>query len=283
MTTVQEEKRLAALTATLVQRRVLPAFYRTPKKQALQVRALQGILGNLLGGFGITLAGMLESGAVSAVNEVAVNGALALDAEAASAGLQTAYRDAYTESARDAFRRQARRILYRSGIEVSWELAESRAREVLGDLSFRASDRLMRRVTGDVKGVLLQGVDGGLGTREIGRNLRTVIDDISSKQAEGIARTEVNSASNRGNFLAMEEADVEFVQWVAAQDTRTRSDHLAHHGLVVKRGERFPNGLRYPGDRDGPVGSWVSCRCVGVSYFPLRSELTQQTPYVGGA
>ena len=60
---------------------------------------------------------------------------------------------------------------------------------------------------------LVRGFMEGLGTREIGRNLRGVIDDISSRQAEGIARTEVNGAANRGNFLAMEEAQVEYVQW----------------------------------------------------------------------
>ena len=70
------------------------------------------------------------------------------------------------------------------------------------------------------------------------------MQDISSRQAEGIARTEVNSAANRGNFLAIEEA----------QDSRTRPSHVAHHGLVVRRGERFPNGLRHPGDRDAAVG-----------------------------
>ena len=93
----------------------------------------------------------------------------------------------------------------------------------------------------------------------------------------------MNSAANRGNFMAMEEADVEFVQWIAAQDTRTRPDHLAHHGLVIRRGERFPNGLHHPGDRAGPVGSWIACRCAGSAYFPLRDELTQATPYVGRA
>ena len=98
----------------------------------------------------------------------------------------------------------------------------------------------MQRITGNVKAVLVDGVEQGLGTREIGTNLRGVIDDISARQAEGIARTEVNSAANRGNFMAMEEADVEFVQWIAAQDTRTRPDHLAHHGLASGAGSGSP-------------------------------------------
>ena len=130
---------------------------------------------------------------------------------------------------------------------------------------------------------LVPGVNERLGTREMGRNLRSAIDDIPSRKAEGIARTEVNGAANRGNFLALEEAQVEYVQWIAALDARTRPSHVAHHGLVVRRGERFPNGLLHPGDRNGTIGEWFACRCAATAYFPLRSELGQQTPFVGRA
>ena len=278
-----EEKRLAALTATLVERGLLPKFYRTPRQQRRQARRLQLAISPLLADFGANLIALLEAGAISPVNVFAVNGALLANSEAVGAGLQQAYQDAYATVARGAFNRQAAHILERAGIQLSWDVVEPRAAQVLRDLSFQASDRLMQRITGNVKAVLVDGVEQGLGTREIGTKLRTVIDDISGRQAEGIARTEVNSAANRGNFMAMEEADVEFVQWIAAQDTRTRPDHLAHHGLVIRRGERFPNGLRHPGDRDGPVGSWIACRCAGAAYFPLRDELTQATPFVGRA
>ena len=277
------ERRLIALTATLIQRGALPALYRTPPKQTKLARQLQRTLGSLLGGAGSGLLSGLDSGAISPADLVQVDGALALDSEVLLNGLQETYQSTYLEAAQAAFERQARTILGRSGVDVTWDLVEPRAVEVLREVSFTASRSLVERVTGDVRGVLVQGFEGGLGTREIGRNLRSAIDDISSRQAEGIARTEVNSAANRGNFLAMEEAQVEYVQWIAAQDSRTRPSHVAHHGLVVRRGERFPNGLRHPGDRDGAVGEWVACRCAGAAYFPLRSELGQATPFVGRA
>ena len=282
--TVAQTRRMVALTVTLVQKGVLPAFYRTPRKQVLQARGFQQGLSALLGGVGASLLSGLDSGTISPANGLQVNGALLADGEVVANGLQGAYQDVYTEATRDSFQRQARSILNRSGVEVTWDLVEPRAVQVLRDLSFQASQRLMERITGDVKSVLLKGVEEGLGTKEIGENLRGAIRDISSGQAEGIARTEVNGASNRGNYMAMEEAQVEYVQWIAAQDTRTRPTHLAHHALVVRRGERFPNGLRHPGDRDGtPIGEWISCRCAGVAYFPLRSELGQVTPFVGRA
>ena len=278
------DRKLAALTATLVSHGTLPAFYRTPRKQRRQARKLQRAINPMLGDVASTLLGLLDAGAISPVNESQVNGALLADQDAVGQRLQGAYRDAYLEAAEDGFRRQAIQVLNRAGIQLSWDLVEPRALEVLEELSFRASERLMQRVTGDVRGVLLRGVEDGLGTREIGDRLRDEIRDLSARQSEVIARTEVNSASNRGSYLAMEEAQVEYVQWLAAQDARTRPSHLAHHALVVRLEERFPNGLKHPGDRDGTeIGEWISCRCAGTAYFPLRSELGQQTPFVGRA
>ena len=278
------DRKLAALTATLVSHGALPAFYRTPRKQRRHARKLQRAISPMLGDVASTLLGLLDAGAISPVNELQVNGALLADQDAVGQRLQGAYRDAYLEAAEDGFRRQAIQVLDRAGIQLSWDLVEPRALEVLEELSFRASEQLMQRVTGDVRGVLLRGVEEGLGTREIGDRLRDEIRDLSARQSEVIARTEVNSAANRGNYLAMEEAEVAFVQWIAAQDSRTRPEHLAHHALVVRRGERFPNGLLHPGDRDGTsIGSWISCRCAGSAYFPLRSELVRTTPFVGRA
>ena len=102
---------------------------------------------------------------------------------------------------------------------------------------------------------LVPGVNERLGTREMGRNLRSAFDDIPSRQAEGIARTEVNGAANRGNFLAMEEAQVEYVQWISAQDSRTRPSHVAHHGLVVRAAGGFPTGCT---TLETETARWVS-------------------------
>jgi hypothetical protein len=33
-------------------------------------------------------------------------------------------------------------------------------------------------------------------------------------------------------------------------------------GLVVERGQAFPNGCRFPCDPGGPAGEIINCRCV---------------------
>ena len=76
-----------------------------------------------------------------------------------------------------------------------------------------------------------------------------MILDLKTRQAEGNARTEVNSAGNTGNFFAMETAQVEYIQWISASDGRVRETHMLQHAMVVKREARFPNNLKHPGDR----------------------------------
>ena len=72
----------------------------------------------------------------------------------------------------------------------------------------------------------------------------------------------------------------------ARVNPRRASSPYLLSGLVKceKCGKALTNGLRHPGDRDGtPIGEWISCRCAGVAYSPLRSELGQATPFVGRA
>ena len=63
-------------------------------------------------------------------------------------------------------------------------------------------------------------------------------------------------------MMSYEKAGVEQIQWLATLDERVRETHLALHGAAVDRGERFWNGLRFPGDKEGDIGEWISCRCA---------------------
>ena len=141
----------------------------------------------------------------------------------------------------------------------------------------------MDRVVGDVNKTLTKGFNDGLGSKEVGRNLRGVIKNLRNFEGERIARTEINSAGNQGNFMALEQASVEYIQWITAVDNRVRDSHMDQHAMVIRRGEQFPNSLRHPGDKSGRPEEWINCRCAGVAYFPLPSELTKDTPYTGRA
>lgn len=278
------QRRLWQVTRQLVALGELPALYQTPREQLVAERALQRELGPILRRAFERLVGLLRQNEINPGNEFEVDRALAQGVGQARESVEEAYRGRYQQAARDAFQRQARDILSKAGIDLTWSQVEPRALQLLDDLAFTASQKLLERVVGDVKGVLRDGFQQGLGTREIGDRLRDVIRGISSRQAENIARTEVNSAANTGNFLAADASGLDYGQWLTANDQRVRPTHIAQHGMVVRKGERFPDGLLHPGDRSGtPVGEWINCRCAWAVYFPLRSELTRQTPFIGRA
>lgn len=73
--------------------------------------------------------------------------------------------------------------------------------------------------------------------------------------AEGRARLDVAAdAAERGHGVRLE--------WISAVDGRTRDSHRALDGETVAPGRRFPNGLRFPADPQGPPHEVYNCRCT---------------------
>ncbi len=50
--------------------------------------------------------------------------------------------------------------------------------------------------------------------------------------------------------------------WATQGDRRVRHSHEKIDGMVRKDGEPFPNGLRFPGDPEGPPEETSNCRCA---------------------
>lgn len=79
------------------------------------------------------------------------------------------------------------------------------------------------------------------------------------------ARTACTSAENGGRMNSFERAkrlgiDME-IEWCATLDERTRMSHRELDGERIELGERFSNGLEYPGDPSGDPGEVYNCRC----------------------
>ena len=80
------------------------------------------------------------------------------------------------------------------------------------------------------------------------------------------ARTAMTSAHSLGKLKGYERAadmgiDVE-KRWLAALDSRTRGSHRHLDGETVGLDAEFGNGLKYPGDPDGPASEVYNCRCT---------------------
>lgn len=94
----------------------------------------------------------------------------------------------------------------------------------------------------------------------------TGVAAMDRRAAMRSARTAMTSAHNLGKHRSYENAarlgiDVK-KRWHAALDRRTRGSHRHLDGEVVKLTEEFSNGLKYPGDPDGPGSEVYNCRCV---------------------
>lgn len=89
---------------------------------------------------------------------------------------------------------------------------------------------------------------------------------MDQRAAMKAARTAITSAHSLGKLKGYERAadmgiDVK-KQWLAALDSRTRGSHRHLDGETVKLDDEFSNGLKYPGDPDGPASEVYNCRCT---------------------
>ena len=87
------------------------------------------------------------------------------------------------------------------------------------------------------------------------------------------ARTATTNAENAGRMSTFERAqrlgiDME-IEWLATLDGRTRSSHRALDGERIQLGEKFSNGLRWPGDPQGPAGEIWNCFVGDTRAVPL--------------
>ena len=110
---------------------------------------------------------------------------------------------------------------------------------------------------GDVKRVILAGMDEKLTTTQIARNLRTFYSDHSPFKAMRIARTETSHAAGFGQREAAKQSGVvKKKTWLTSRDDRVRDSHAAMEGETVDLDKRYSDGSMYPGEQD------IMCRCV---------------------
>jgi SPP1 gp7 family putative phage head morphogenesis protein len=85
---------------------------------------------------------------------------------------------------------------------------------------------------------------------------------IDRGRAQTIARTETTASYNQATQSAWEQSDlVESKEWLTIMDGNQRDSHGSLDGTRVAMDEKFPNGLLYPGDPNGPAKEVVNCRC----------------------
>lgn len=148
---------------------------------------------------------------------------------------------------------------------------------------FIASKRTLERVTNQLNQIITDGYKSGKGINIVANMLTTRFNQLSTWEARRIARTEIHNSHNQGVMNIYNEIGVEYTQWIAASDDRTRDSHVEVDGEIIPIGGKYSNGLSYPGDMSGPLEEWINCRCsnapfvipygyLAPSFSPFREE-----------
>ena len=105
---------------------------------------------------------------------------------------------------------------------------------------------------------------------QIAKSIREKIIPISRSRAAMIARTETHNAASFAshgyhNQMRNDLGVNMYKQWVATNDSRTRSAHSTANGQRVHMDEKFDVGgtkMDYAGDPAGGAKNVINCRCV---------------------
>ena len=141
------------------------------------------------------------------------------------------------------------------------------AEQDLLDKVFIASQATLNRVDTSIKTLLTEGYQSGKGINYVANLLTRRFDQLQTWEAQRIARTEIHNSHNTAVMDTYQELGVEYTMWISAgDDGRTRDSHLEVDGEIIPVGGTYSNGLKYPGDTDGPIEEWINCRCSNAPY-----------------
>ncbi len=138
---------------------------------------------------------------------------------------------------------------------------------------FIASERTLARVDRSIMDIITLGYKSGNGINSVANELTRRFDQLTTWESKRIARTEIHNAHNRGTMDKYQEFGIEYTMWITAHDDRVRglketdtADHASLDGQIIRLGDEYSNGLKYPGDTDGPIEEWINCRCSNAPY-----------------
>ena len=182
-------------------------------------------------------------------------------------------------------KREATRLCNRAGVRYAFKEAMSmpisgfikkdsdklfgtlpKAEQDLLNRTYKTSERTLNRVDSQLNQIITEGYRSGKGINDIANNVTKRFDQLASWEAKRIARTEVNTSHNKATVDTYNDLGVEYTQWIAASDDRTRDSHVEVDGEIIPMGGTYSNGLQYPGDMSGPIEEWINCRCSNAPF-----------------
>lgn len=128
--------------------------------------------------------------------------------------------------------------------------------------------RIVRNVTQEAK-------EKGWGVEQAGREIRKQIGFTNRYRAVRIARTEINTASNRGSYMGAKSTGLEMdMIWMTSKKPNIRDSHKVMEGVTVGIDEEFNvpiyegdvitghELMKHPCDAKATAGNRINCRCT---------------------
>jgi hypothetical protein len=117
-----------------------------------------------------------------------------------------------------------------------------------------------------IRNIVTSGLNEGLGTVDVARNIQQSVNVIFKNRAKLIARTEMVIASNVAAMESSKTSDFMYEKkWIPATDTRTRPDHAEMRAKPwIPFDQNFivgGNQMRQPGDGSQGAGADQICNC----------------------
>ena len=137
----------------------------------------------------------------------------------------------------------------------------------LADRTYRLSEKTLQRVDQNINNIIAKGYEEGWGIDKVTKDIHKRFDQLKKWEAQRIARTEIHQSHNMGMMKGYNDIGVEYIQWNAAIDGRTRDSHREIHGEIIPMGALFSNNLHYPGDMGGAASEVINCRCVASPFI----------------
>ncbi len=119
-----------------------------------------------------------------------------------------------------------------------------------------------------IRNIIVEGVNRGESTQMIAARVKQVLPRQNYNRALSIVWTETHNTMNYVKWKEyMRDPVIDYIQWITVGDRRVRFSHRRNHLQIVKKGEPFRNGQRFPGDRSAHLREWIHCRCTITPYI----------------
>lgn len=137
----------------------------------------------------------------------------------------------------------------------------------LASRTYILSEKTLSRVDTNINDIITKGYDEGWGVNKVAHEVNTRFNQLETWESSRIARTEIHNSHSLGLIQGYDDMGVEYIQWSAANDNRTRDTHINLDGEIIPLGGVFSNGLMYPGDMLGSAEEVINCRCQALPYI----------------